>query len=72
MLTCILETGIDVNPRRALEAFCMCEQTCARLTRDILAAVVVGICPRRAAAAGGRDGRCDDESDRVSGSEYQR
>ena len=50
----------------------MCEQTCARLTRDILTAVVVGICPRRAAAAGGRDGRCDDESDRVSGSDYQR
>lgn len=41
MLTCILETGIDVSPRRALDAFCMCEQTWARLTRDMLAEVGV-------------------------------
>ena len=55
MLTCILETGIDVSPSRALDAFCMCEQTCARLTRDMLAGVDVGICPRWAAAVGERD-----------------
>ena len=28
--------GIDVIPSRALEAFCRCEQTWARFTRDIL------------------------------------
>jgi hypothetical protein len=39
MFACILETGMDVNPSRAFEAFCKCEQTCARLTRDIMAGV---------------------------------
>ena len=28
--------GIEVRPRRALEAFCRWEQTWARLTRDIM------------------------------------
>lgn len=41
-LTCILETGIDVRPRRAFDAFCRCEQTCARLTRDMLAVLSAG------------------------------
>lgn len=29
------ERGIDVNPSFAFDAFCICEQTCARLTRDM-------------------------------------
>jgi hypothetical protein len=37
-LTCSFETGIDVRPRRALDAFWRCEHTCARLTRDMLEA----------------------------------
>jgi hypothetical protein len=53
-----LETGIDVSPSRALEAFCMWEQTCARLTRDILAVLVV-IRPRWAATVGGCDRGCE-------------
>lgn len=32
---CIRESGIEVRPRRARDAFCMCEQTWARLTRDM-------------------------------------
>ena len=35
-LTCNLETGIEVRPRRALDAFWRCEHTCARLTRDMV------------------------------------
>ena len=34
--------GTEVRPRRALEAFCRCEQTLDRMTRDI-----VVWCPRR-------------------------
>lgn len=30
-----LVEGIEVRPRRALDAFWRCEQTCARFTRDI-------------------------------------
>lgn len=30
-----LVEGMEVRPRRALEAFCRCEQTFARWTRDI-------------------------------------
>ena len=41
-LTCILETGMEVRPSRALEAFCRCEHTCARLTSDILCVWGVG------------------------------
>lgn len=41
---CMRERGIEVRPRRAREAFCMCEQTCARLTRDM---VVVWVAPSR-------------------------
>jgi hypothetical protein len=37
-----LETGIDVRPRRALEAFCRWEHTCARLTRDMLEGDALG------------------------------
>jgi hypothetical protein len=33
---CMRERGIEVRPRRAREAFCMCEQTWARLTRDMV------------------------------------
>lgn len=54
MFTCIFETGMEVRPRRALEAFCRCEQTWARLTRDI---VVVG----RPAWAWGWGGVFDDD-----------
>lgn len=32
---CFVE-GMDVMPSRALEAFCRCEQTLARLTRDMV------------------------------------
>jgi hypothetical protein len=32
---------MEVRPRRAREAFCRCEQTWARLTRDIVVVVVV-------------------------------
>jgi hypothetical protein len=35
---CMRERGIEVRPRRASEAFCMCEQTWARLTRDMVGA----------------------------------
>jgi hypothetical protein len=38
--TCILETGIDVRPRRAFDAFCRCEHTCARFTSDMLAVLM--------------------------------
>lgn len=38
------ERGIEVRPRRARDAFCMCEQTWARLTRDM---VVVVLAPSR-------------------------
>lgn len=38
----MLVEGTEVNPRRALEAFCRCEQTLERMTRDI-----VVWCPER-------------------------
>jgi hypothetical protein len=34
-----LVDGTDVKPSRALEAFCRCEQTCARFTRDIVGGI---------------------------------
>lgn len=34
-----LVEGTEVSPRRAFEAFCRCEQTCARLTRDMVRCV---------------------------------
>jgi len=33
---CKAVEGMDVRPRRALEAFWRCEHTCERLTRDML------------------------------------
>lgn len=33
---CSLDSGTDVSPKRASDAFCKCEQTCERLTRDML------------------------------------
>ena len=61
ILTCILETGIDVSPSLAVDAFCMCEHTCARLTRD-MAVVMIGFCPqwaaKRAGAMAGGGGLC--------------
>lgn len=38
-LRSMLVEGIEVRPRRAMEAFCMCEQTFARWTRDMVAVV---------------------------------
>lgn len=49
---CRFVEGMDVRPRRALEAFCRCEQTWARLTRDIFRAVVR--VSRRFLVGGGR------------------
>jgi hypothetical protein len=37
-----LVDGTDVRPSRALEAFCRCEQTCARFTRDIVGGIEGG------------------------------
>lgn len=45
--------GTEVRPRRALEAFCRCEQTCARFTRDMVRCVEGFESPR------GRWGRID-------------
>lgn len=61
---CMRERGIEVRPRRAREAFCMCEQTWARLTRDMVggdwdalsALLVVGVeVLLRCVASTGRD-----------------
>ena len=52
-LTWSFETGTEVRPSRALEAFCMCEHTCARLTRDMVRSVVGCMGRPRGAAAGG-------------------
>ena len=43
---CMRERGIEVRPRRAREAFCMCEQTWARLTRDMAGRGLVALSAR--------------------------
>ena len=37
---CRFVEGMEVRPRRALEAFCRCEHTWARFTRDISEGVI--------------------------------
>lgn len=41
-----LVAGTEVRPSRALEAFCRCEQTCERLTSDMVRAVQDAMSPR--------------------------
>lgn len=36
---CMRDRGIEVTPRRAREAFCMWEQTWARLTSDMVGGI---------------------------------
>ena len=63
-LTCIFETGIDVRPRRALEAFCRCEHTCARFTSDMMAVSMRRLPSRgcNGAEKGSTSGAIDDRS----------
>lgn len=41
-----LVAGTEVRPSRALEAFCRCEQTCERFTRDMVRGVEGAMSPR--------------------------
>jgi hypothetical protein len=54
--TCSFDTGIEVRPNRAFDAFWRCEHTCARLTSDMACRYRMRSRPSEAEELGGRRG----------------